>query len=221
MFAQRGNLISGSFWRMLADIVRFNRQVRLAAKASPASLTLGEFLDRQRYGALFIDNYLLPMISAIWSTDLGQTREFPLLFFVRFFENHGLLNLVDRPQWYTIKGGSSSYIEPLSAPFKDAIHLDTRVLSVTRQATGIKVVTQDQEYEYDEVVLACHGDQALGILAEPTADERRILGAFRFPPMTWCCIRISAGYRKIRAPGQAGIITCARQGKAPRRSPTT
>jgi predicted NAD/FAD-binding protein len=180
LFAQRGNLVNAGFWRMLADIVCFNRQVRKAAIASPAGITLGAFLDRQRYGALFIDNYLLPMISAIWSTDLEQTREFPLVFFVRFFENHGLLNLVDRPQWYSIKGGSSSYIEPLTAPFRESIHLGSRVESIRRQADTVKVVTAEREQDFDEVVLACHGDQALRMLAEATADEERILGAFRF-----------------------------------------
>ncbi|MFO7811911.1 MAG: FAD-dependent oxidoreductase [Pelovirga sp.] len=180
LFAQRRNLVHAGFWRMLADIARFNRQVRRAAIASPAGTTLGAFLDRQRYGALFIDNYLLPMISAIWSTDLEQTREFPLLFFVRFFENHGLLNLVDRPQWYSIKGGSSSYIEALTKPFRENIHLGSRVESIRRQADTVKVVTAEQEQDFDEVVLACHGDQALQMLAEATADERLILGAFRF-----------------------------------------
>ncbi len=180
LFAQRGNLLNPGFWRMLADVVRFNRQVRQAANESPATLTLGEFLDGQSYGALFVDNYLLPMISAIWSTDLEQAREFPLFFFVRFFENHGLLNLIDRPQWYTITGGSSSYLEPLTAPFKEGIRLGARVESITRQSDAVKLVASGQEYSYDEVVLACHGDQALRMLAEATADERRILGAFRF-----------------------------------------
>jgi len=180
LFAQRSNLVNPSFWRMLADVVRFNRQVRQAAIASPAGATVGEFLDRQRYGALFIDNYLLPMISAIWSTDLEQTRELPLLFFVRFFENHGLLNLVDRPQWYTIKGGSSSYIEPLTAPFKEGIHLGNKVKSITRLPDAMKLVVDDQEYDFDEVVLACHADQALRMLAEPTSEELQVLGAFRF-----------------------------------------
>ena len=180
LFAQRRNLMNAGFWRMLTDVIRFNRQVRQAAAEAPSTLTLGEFLDRQSYGVLFIDNYLLPMISAIWSTDLEQTREFPLLFFVRFFENHGLLNLVDRPQWYTIKGGSSSYIEPLTAPFKDGIQLGTRVESIKRQPDAVKIVAKDQESSYDEVVLACHADQALCLLTEPTAAERQVLGAFRF-----------------------------------------
>ncbi len=180
LFAQRGNLVNAGFWRMLADIGRFNRQVRKAAIESPAATTLGAFLDRQRYGDLFIDNYLLPMISAIWSTDLEQTREFPLVFFVRFFENHGLLNLVDRPQWYTIKGGSSRYIEPLTASFKEGIHLAAGVETITRHSDALKVVAAGHEYSFDEVVLACHGDQALRMLAAATADERRILGAFRF-----------------------------------------
>lgn len=180
LFAQRRNLVNAGFWRMLADVVRFNRQVLQAAAEDSSTLTLGDFLDRQSYGALFIDNYLLPMISAIWSTDLEQTREFPLLFFVRFFENHGLLNLVDRPQWYTIKGGSSSYIEPLTAPFKEGIHLASRVKSITRRPDAVKLVAGAQEYSYDEVVLACHADQALPLLAEPTAAERQVLGAFRF-----------------------------------------
>lgn len=180
LFAQRRNLVNPDFWRMLVDIVRFNRQVRQAAAGSDPALTLGRFLEAQSYGTLFADNYLLPMISAIWSTDLEQTREFPLLFFVRFFENHGLLNLVDRPQWYTIKGGSSSYIEPLIAPFKDGIRLGCAVQSISRQLEAVKVVAGNQGYYYDDVVLACHADQALRLLPEATADERRILGAFRF-----------------------------------------
>ncbi|MFO7576667.1 MAG: FAD-dependent oxidoreductase [Pelovirga sp.] len=180
LFAQRRNLVKPRFWRMLADIVRFNRQVRSAAATGSAALTLGEFLDRQHYGSLFIDNYLLPMISAIWSTDLEQTRAFPLQFFVRFFDNHGLLDLTDRPQWYTIVGGSRSYLEPLIKPFRDALQLGQAVESISPTPTGVRLVAGAREHHFDAVVVACHADQALQLLERPSAAERRVLGAFRF-----------------------------------------
>ncbi|HSM73176.1 MAG TPA: FAD-dependent oxidoreductase, partial [Desulfobacterales bacterium] len=131
LFAQRKNLLRPAFWRMLLDIVRFNRAVRKDA-ARPGARTIGDYLKRRRLGALFADNYLLPMIAAIWSMGVQDARDFPLQFFVRFFENHGLLDLVDRPQWYTIVGGSRAYIAPLSAPFRDSIRLKTPVTRIQR-----------------------------------------------------------------------------------------
>jgi predicted NAD/FAD-binding protein len=176
LFAQRENLLRPAFWRMLLDIVRFNRAVRREA-ARPGARTIGDYVQRQHFGALFADNYLLPMIAAIWSMGLQDARDFPLQFFVRFFENHGLLNLVDRPQWYTIVGGSRAYIAPLTAPFRQYVRLKTPVTRLQRANDGIKLTSRAGTETFDEVVVACHGDQALALLAEPGAQERKVLGA--------------------------------------------
>lgn len=178
LFAQRQNLVSLSFWRLLAEIVRFNSLVR-KEKENDASLTIGEFLAAGGYSRMFCDNYLLPMISAIWSMGLDSCLDFPLQFFARFFDNHGLLDLTNRPQWYTIMGGSSSYLAPLSAPFSDRILTSSPVERVVRQEAAIEVTVRDETERYDQVIFACHGDQALKLLAEPTAAENRILGEFR------------------------------------------
>lgn len=179
LFAQKSNYLRPRFWGMLKDILHFNRAVRKEANSSP-DMTIGQYLARQRYGTLFKDNYLLPMISAIWSTGLESCHDFPLQFFVRFFDNHGLLNVTNRPQWHTIKGGSSSYIEPLTAGFRNRIRLNNPVKNVVRQAEGVLVQSAAGEELYDEVIFACHGDQALKIVSQPTNDEQRILQNFSF-----------------------------------------
>lgn len=176
LFAQRRNLLRPSFLTMVWDIVRFNREVRLAAQDE--TLTIGEYLGRKKYSNLFRDNYLLPMISAIWSMGLESCYDFPLQFFVRFFENHGLLNIVNRPQWYTIIGGSSSYIEPLTAPFTDRIKLGSAVTRVLRDENGVQIVTASEKTSFDQVIFACHGDSALSLIENPTATEQQVLGAF-------------------------------------------
>ena len=179
LFAQRTNLANPAFLRMLADIVRFNRRVR--SEASRERLrTIGDYLDEHRFGSLFADNYLLPMIAAIWSMGLDDVRAFPLRFFARFFENHGLLNVVDRPQWYTIVGGSSSYIEPLTAPFKDSIRLSSPVERIVRDGGSVQLTSNGRTEAYDEVVLACHGDEALALIGDPSVQERAVLGKIRF-----------------------------------------
>lgn len=179
LFAQRKNLFSPSFWRMLADIASFNRQVKTAA-GSTVWQTLGQYLDSHRFGPLFRDNYLFPMVAAIWSTGLDDIRDFPLAFFIRFFDNHGLLNLVDRPQWYTITGGSRSYIPPITARYRDRVHLSSPVRKIVRESDGIRVMTDKDEGVFDHVVAACHADQALAMLDSPTGKETRILNALPF-----------------------------------------
>ena len=176
LFAQLRNVFNPQFWRLLKDIFRFNREVRRAA--GDPSLTLGDFLARSSYGSLFADNYLLPMVSAIWSMGLAGCRDFPLAFFVRFFDNHGLLDLVNRPQWFTINGGSSSYIAPLTSSFADRILLNTPVESVQRLSDGIEVRYPGGSARYDQVIMACHGDQALRLLDQPGDREREIMSAF-------------------------------------------
>lgn len=179
LFAQRRNLTNPPFWRMLWDIQRFNRQVRKAV-GTGSMATIGDYLDAADFGELFADNYLLPMISAIWSMGLEESRQFPLRFFVQFFENHGLLNLVRRPQWYSIIGGSHSYIPALSAPYRDRIHLSSAVTAIERGRQSVLVRGTWGEERFDEVILACHGDQALQMLVAPTAAEQRVLGDLSF-----------------------------------------
>ena len=178
-FAQRSNLLRPQFWRMLRDIVRFNKEVRDVAE-SDGSLTIGQYLGRSNYSAIFRDNYLLPMISAIWSMGLESCLDFPLGFFVRFFENHGLLDIANRPQWYTIKGGSSSYIAPLTSGFRGNILLNTPVRQVERNGETVLIHTDSGQHTYDQVILACHGDQALALLQQPSVKEQQVLGKFHF-----------------------------------------
>ena len=179
LFAQRPNLLRPRFWNMLLDILRFNKDM-LREKDNDQSRTIGQYLETASYGALFKENYLLPMISAIWSMGLESCLDFPLQFFARFFDNHGLLTVNDQPQWYTIKGGSSRYIEPLTAGYRDRIKLNTPVRSVARGENGVVVETSGDTFVFDDVVLACHGDQALRLLAHPADSEKEVLGAFRF-----------------------------------------
>ena len=178
LFAQRRNLLRPKFWSMVREIVRFNKEVRRAASKN-GTLTIGQFLESMRYSDLFKENYLLPMISAIWSMGLESCMDFPLQFFIRFFENHGLLDITNRPQWYTIEGGSSSYIEPLTAGFHDRISLNSPVLRVERTGNRIRVVTATGTAYFDEVIFACHGNQALELLAHPSEGEKSVLGEFQ------------------------------------------
>ena len=179
LFAQRANLLRPQFYRMLLDITRFNKQVRTVTQ-SEGETTIGEYLQRSNYSPLFKDNYLLPMIAAIWSMGTEDCLDFPLHFFVRFFQNHGLLDLSNRPQWYTIIGGSSSYIEPLTADFRQHIRLNTKVSGVVRTESGVVVKAGNENHQFDEVIFACHGDQALSLLEQPSEVEKRVLSHFQF-----------------------------------------
>ncbi|WP_416138275.1 NAD(P)/FAD-dependent oxidoreductase [Halomonas sp. HK25] len=182
LFAQRRNLLRPSFYRLLRDILRFNREAIQALESgtlAPA-MTLGEWLDAGGYGVAFQRHYLLPMGAAIWSASLQDLRDFPLQFFVRFFRHHGLLSVSDRPQWYTLVGGSRSYIPALTAPYAGGIRLSTPVRGIRRLADGVEVRTDAGTERFDEVVLACHADQALAMLEDPSPAEREILGALPY-----------------------------------------
>ncbi|MEE4241825.1 MAG: FAD-dependent oxidoreductase [Desulfopila sp.] len=176
LFAQPGNLVRPEFWGLLREILRFNREVRNAAEDN--SMTLGQFLDQGGYSILFRENYIIPMVSAIWSMGFAGCFAFPLSFFVKFFDNHGLLDITNRPQWYTIKGGSSSYIEPLVKGFKQNIRLNTAVTGVQRQNGSVAVETAFGTELFDEAILACHGDQALALIKDPSPKEKEVLSAF-------------------------------------------
>jgi len=183
LFAQRRNLLDGGHWRMLKDIVRFNRSAvdDWRRGALEPSMTLGAYLDSNGYSAEFCSRYLVPMGSAIWSASMSRMLDFSVDFFIRFFYNHGLLNIFNRPQWRVIKGGSRSYIYPLVRPFADRVHLSSPVERVVRHADGVTLHHRDSDgvvhqREFDQVIFACHSDQALSLLADASPVEREILG---------------------------------------------
>ena len=186
LFAQRRNLFYPSFYRLLSDILRFNKQTTKALESQqlPDYMTLGEYLDRNHYNRDFQQRYLLPMGAAIWSASISDLRAFPLAFFVRFFRNHGLLSVNHRPQWYTLVGGSKSYIPYLTAPYASRIHLNTPVTRITRnhcgERAGVTITTPAGRQHFDQVVLACHADQALAMLGDATEAEKSILGAMPY-----------------------------------------
>lgn len=182
LFAQRRNLVSPPFWGMLYDILRFNRQALrdLEQQRVSDTLSLGDYLYMNRYGERFIEHYIVPMGAAIWSMPLAQMLAFPLQFFVRFFKHHGLLSVNERPQWRVVRGGSRSYMAPLCAPFAHNIRLNCPVLGVSRDAQGVSLFSRAGTERFDKVVFACHSDQALLMLHDPSAPEREILGALRY-----------------------------------------
>lgn len=182
LFAQRRNLVSPKFIGMVRDILRFNREALndLNNQRIDADMTLGDYLKANGYSERFIQHYIVPMGAAIWSMSLNDMLGFPLQFFVRFFKNHGLLSVSDRPQWCVIEGGSSSYVAPLTESFKQHIRLNCAVNRVERDGDGVTVHSAAGSERFDKVVFACHSDQALALLAAPTPTEQAILGALPY-----------------------------------------
>lgn len=181
LFAQRRNLVRPSFYRMLADIVRFNRRATKLMDNDSETMTVGEFLTKYRYSKSFSEHYLLPMGAAIWSCPMGKFREFPIRFIVEFYKNHGLLNLANRPTWRVIRGGSRSYVDAMTSSFRDQIRLCSPVIGVQRNLDHVVIQTPSQTERFDRVIFACHSDQALKILGEhATPEEWEILSAFPY-----------------------------------------
>lgn len=182
VFAQRRNLVNPQHWRLLSEILRFNALcIRLHEKKAIPDITLGTFLCRKGFTDFFSTHYILPMVSAIWSSGLSVAADMPLVFFIQFFHNHGLLTVTQQPQWYTIRGGSKQYIAPLTEKFKHNIHLSCPVVFVRRHPQGVIVCTHEQgEQFFDDVVFACHSDQALALLADPTPSEYDILSTIPY-----------------------------------------
>ena len=182
MFAQKRNLARPAFWGMLGDILRFNRDATALARAGGDDHeTLGAFLDRRRYGLAFRDWYLLPMAAAVWSCPARAMLEFPAAAFAAFCDNHGLLQLAGRPQWLTVRGGGREYVRRLAARIDD-VRVDAPVRRVDGMPGAFRVATDAGTEVFDQVVLACHADQALGLIGHPTDAERRLLGALRYQP---------------------------------------
>ena len=184
VFAQRSNLFSPTFLGMLRDVLRFNTLANaLADRGQDHALMqpLGEFLDTHKFGSAFRHWYLLPMLGCIWSCPTDQMLQFPVATMVRFCHNHGLIQVVNRPQWFTVTGGAKHYVEKLLQHIPHT-HLQTPVERVERNDVGVRVFTAGGAEDFDGVVLACHADQALSLLAQPTPHEQALLGAIRYHP---------------------------------------
>ncbi|HSD39850.1 MAG TPA: FAD-dependent oxidoreductase [Rhodocyclaceae bacterium] len=181
LFAQKRNLLRPRFWRMLLELLRFYREAPRDALAA-GDQTLDDYLDVHGYGRAFRDDHLYPMAAAIWSTPAAQVGRYPVAAFVRFCENHGLLQISDRPVWRTVVGGSREYVIRLSQCFADRLQLDQAVLEVRRETDGVRLRTQHGWWpeRFDQIVLATHADSSLALLADPTAEEYSLLGSFAY-----------------------------------------
>ena len=183
LFAQRRNLLRPGFYRMMADIVRFNREApqQVLGTQTGDHTTVGEYLSRYRYSAEFTNHYLLPMGSAIWSCPLGTFENFPIRFIVEFYRNHGLLSLRHRPTWRVIEGGSRSYVVKMVRSLAERVRIQTPIERVLRQKDSVLVQPTGQlAQRFDHCIFACHSDQALRILADPTPAEQTILSEFPY-----------------------------------------
>lgn len=182
LLARPRNLFSPRFWSMAADLVRFYRQAARDISPSDSELiTLGDYLDAQGYGEAFQNDHLLPQAAAIWSAPVESIRDYPACAFVRFFENHGLLNFVQRPQWHSVKGGSRTYVQKLTSAYRDRVRVGNAVRTIARLNDGVLVRdTAGASERFDRVVVATHANQALALLSDPSPEERELLGAFRY-----------------------------------------
>jgi len=180
IFAQRRNVFRPSFYRMIRDILRFNALADALVAAEP-SVTLGDFLAGRGFSGPMVDDYLLPMAGAIWSAEPSRILSFPASHFGRFFRNHGLLQVDGRPQWRTVSGGSREYVRTLLRPIRDRLLLNTPVEWLKRHADRVVIKAHGRPAaDFDQVILACHSDQALALLADPSAAEREVLGAISY-----------------------------------------
>lgn len=181
LFAQRSNLLRPSFFRMIKDVLRFNRQAVDLMNSGQADMSLGEFLKRGGYGEEFIHHYLIPMGAAVWSTKPSQMIDFPAGFFIRFFHNHGMLSVNERPLWYVIKGGSREYVKKLTKPFAHCIQHHALVEGILRYQDHVDVKVRGKDAErFDQVFIATHSDQALNMLSDASKQEEAVLGALPY-----------------------------------------
>ncbi|MGP0567175.1 MULTISPECIES: NAD(P)/FAD-dependent oxidoreductase [unclassified Nitrospina] len=181
LFAQRSNLLRPSFYRMIRDILRFNRDAKQFLKSENFGLTFEEFLEQGNYSYELRENYAIPMTSAIWSGSPSKVLNTPFYFIARFYENHGMLNIDDRPQWRVIKNGSSQYVTRLVKRFENRIRLQYPVSKVIRSKDGVEILSSNGDTSrFDNVFLATHSDQALDILENPSTPEKEILGAIQY-----------------------------------------
>lgn len=180
LLTQRRNLFDPAFWSLWREVARFNRAACHLAREGSAELTMGAFLDGHGFSPFFRRNYLYPMAGAIWSTDVEAMEIFPAVTLARFLDHHGMLGFTTQVPWRTIEGGTSRYLKPLARPFLERIHTGVRVWNVRRSGQGVAFdVEGEGSLAFDDVVLAVHGDQVLGLLQEPNALEQEVFAAFR------------------------------------------
>ena len=180
LFCQRRNLVSPRFWRMVREITRFYREApALLAETGPGP-TLGSYLRERNYSDLFVRDHLVPMASALWSSPSETILDFPAKYLVRFMDNHHMLQVRDRPMWRVVCGGSSRYIEAMQKTWNVQLRLSSPVREVRRDAAGVEIATDRGSERFDQVVMACHSDQALALLADPSQAEREVLGAIHY-----------------------------------------
>lgn len=183
LFAQRKNIFSVKFWGLIREILRFNKLCKsvLTSEHFPENYSLGDFLREHSFKSHFTDHYILPMGAAIWSCSLEQMEAFQFQFFVKFFNHHGLLNIADRPQWYVIPKGSRNYLGPLTKPFANNIQVNADISSVSRAHGKVELNFSDGQMQtFDEVIFACHSDQALALIADATTEEKNVLSAMSY-----------------------------------------
>ncbi len=179
LFAQRKNLINPTFYKMIREILRFNQSSVLLLN-NDEGISLGDYLEREGYSDFFKKYYILPMGSAIWSSNIKTMLAFPAKFFIQFFNNHGMLNINDRPQWLTISGGSMNYVDKLTKPFKQKIKLNQKIKHVERKHDHIAIQFQDRLERFDWIFFACHSDEALKLIKSPSLNEENILKAIPY-----------------------------------------
>ena len=179
LFAQRKNFINPSFYKMIREILRFNKSSIILLR-SDEEISLGDYLKREGYSDFFKKYYILPMGSAIWSSNIKTMMQFPAKFFIQFFNNHGMLNINDRPQWLTISGGSINYVNKMIKSFRKKIKLNQNIKYVERKKDYIAIYHKDRVEKFDWVFFACHSDEALKLIKSPSSDEKNILKAIPY-----------------------------------------
>ena len=182
-FAQKSNILKPKFWKMTFDIIRFNK-IANNDHEKKINLSLKEYLNKYSFSKSFAKNYILPMGAAIWSTSPKLMLDMPAYFFIRFFKNHGLLKIADRPQWWVIKNGSNQYVKEIIKPFINHIHLNSKIDTISRKDGKVYIGTKDKIKKYDSIVISTHSNQALNLLSDPTTDEKNILGNIKYQKNT-------------------------------------
>ncbi len=182
LFAQKRRLFSPKHWRLVLDILKFNKESKIALEQGSIdeSLTLGDYIQQLNLSKSFATHYLIPMGAAIWSSGLQQMYDFPALYFLRFFKNHGLLNVNDRPQWSVVKGGSKTYVEKLLGASTFTVKTSLPIQRVERDESEVRLITQQGVQTFDQVIFACHSDEALALLASPSESEQQVLGKLQY-----------------------------------------
>ena len=181
LFSQRKNIFNPKFWSMLKDIINFNHQAKKLIHYPYTEITFGDFIAPLKLNSFCVEYYLLPMIAAIWSNSVKEALKMPAWFICQFLDNHGMLNINQRPQWYTIPGGSHTYVNKITSLLKNSIYTSMPVKTILRHERGVTVVSLKNEPEnFDKVVIATHSDQALALLASPSVLENEILSKIRY-----------------------------------------